>query len=100
MLKMTKEMEIKGKESELKTLKTTLTDLASDKEGLSGELSAVLEYLDKLKPQCETKAPSYAERKAARDQEIEGLKVALDTLSAPAALLQTGNHLRRSRAAQ
>merc|ERR1719161_1003048 len=31
MLKMTKEMEIKGKQSELKTLKTSMTDLSSDK---------------------------------------------------------------------
>merc|ERR1719399_2665388 len=98
MLKMTKEMEVKGKMSEVKSLKTTLTDLSSDKEGLTGELDAVLAYLDKLKPQCETKAPSYAERKAARDAQIEGLKSALDTLSAPEALLQTGSRLRRLRA--
>merc|ERR1719240_1528841 len=71
MLKMTKEMEIKGKQSEIKSLKTTSTDLSSDKEGLTGELDAVLAYLDKLKPQCETKVPSYEERKAAREQEIE-----------------------------
>ena len=49
---MTKEMEIKGKQSEVKSLKTTSTDLSSDKEGLTGELDAVLAYLDKLKPQC------------------------------------------------
>merc|ERR1719387_3509885 len=78
MLKMTKEMEIKGKQSEVSSLKTTSTDLSSDKEGLTGELDAVLAYLDKLKPQCETKVPSYAERKAAREQEIEGLKSALE----------------------
>merc|ERR1719191_94078 len=88
MLKMTKEMEIKGKKSEVSSLKTTATDLSSDKEGLTGELDAVLAYLDKLKPQCETKVPSYEERKAAREQEIEGLKSALDIL-APS-LLQTG----------
>merc|ERR1719274_71115 len=80
MLKMTKEMEIKGKQSEIKSLKTTSTDLASDKEGLAGELDAVLAYLDKLKPQCETKVPTYEERKAAREQEIEGLKNALEIL--------------------
>merc|ERR1719316_2045592 len=105
MLKMTKEMEIKGKQSELASLKTTSTDLSSDKEGLTGELDAVLAYLDKLKPQCETKVPSYAERKAAREQEIEGLKSALEILApsflqtggdAPA-LLQTGRSLRQVR---
>merc|ERR1719258_569422 len=82
MLKMTKEMEIKGKQSEIKSLKTTSTDLSSDKEGLTGELDAVLAYLDKLKPQCETKVPTYAERKAAREAEIEGLKNGLEILSA------------------
>merc|ERR1719398_567743 len=89
MLKMTKEMEIKGKQSELKSIKSTLTDLSEDKTGLTGELDAVLAYLDKLKPQCEVKVPSYEERKAAREQEIEGLKEALDILAAPA-LLQRG----------
>merc|ERR1719408_897070 len=71
MLKATKTMEIKGKSSEMASLKTTSADLSTDKESLTGELDAVLAYLDKLKPQCETKVPTYAERKAAREQEIE-----------------------------
>merc|ERR1719478_776661 len=95
MLKTTKEMEIKGKQSELKSLKVTMTDLSEDKTGLTGELDAVLAYLDKLKPQCEVKVPSYEERKAAREQEIEGLKNALDILEGGVpALLQTGARLR------
>jgi len=90
MLKVTKEMEIKGKESEVKSLKTTISDNSEDKAGLSDELDAVLAYLDKLKPQCETKVPSYAEIKAKREAEIQGLKEALDILSAgPPAFLQT-----------
>jgi len=80
MLKATKTMEIKGKQSEMASLKTSIGDLSSDKEGLTGELGAVLAYLDKLKPQCETKVPSYAERKAAREAEIEGLKNGLEIL--------------------
>merc|ERR1719281_1524703 len=56
-LKMTKEMEIKGKQSELKSLKTTAVDLTEDKTGLTGELDAVVAYLDKLKPQCEVHVP-------------------------------------------
>merc|ERR1719375_2955743 len=82
MLKATKSMEIKGKQSEIASLKTTSSDLGTDKEGLTSELDAVLAYLDKLKPQCEVKVPTYAERKAAREQEIEGLKSALDILGA------------------
>jgi chromosome segregation ATPase len=90
LLKVTKEMEIKGKESEVKSLKTTISDNSEDKAGLSDELDAVLAYLDKLKPQCETKVPSYAEIKAKREAEIQGLKEALDILSAgPPAFFQT-----------
>jgi len=80
MLKATKSMEIKGKQSELASLKVSISDLSEDKEGLTSELDAVLAYLDKLKPQCETKVPTYAERKAAREEEIEGLKNALQIL--------------------
>merc|ERR1719446_1395831 len=93
MLKATKTMEIKGKQSEVASLKTTMSDLGTDKESLTGELDAVLAYLDKLKPQCEVKVPSYEESKAAREQEIEGLKNALDILAEPA-LMQTGGFLQ------
>jgi len=77
----TKEMEVKGKESELKSLRTSLSNYAGDKEGLDSELQAVLEYLDELKPKCETKVPSYAEIKAKREKEIDGLKEGLNILS-------------------
>merc|ERR1719261_537919 len=91
--KLTKSMEIKGKQSEVSSLKTTVSDLGSDKESITAELDAVLAYLDKLKPQCEVKVPSYEERKAAREQEIEGLKNGLEILAEPA-LLQTGGFVQ------
>merc|ERR1719460_3299637 len=56
--------EAKGKESETKTLEMNLLNYKEDKESETKTLDAVLEYLDKLKPQCETKVMSYAERKA------------------------------------
>jgi len=96
--KVTKEAERKGKESEIKSLKTALANGNEDKDGISTELDAVLQYLDELKPQCETKAPSYAELKAKREQEIEGLKDALEILASDVALVQTGRHLRRGHA--
>jgi len=77
-----KEVELKGKQSEVNSVKVGLADSSSDKAGLSTELDAVLQYLDELKPQCETKVESYAERKAAREAEIEGLKEALTILGA------------------
>jgi len=80
-LRAVKEVEIKGKESETKSLKTSLADYNEDKEGVSAELQAVVDYLAELKPKCEAEAPpSYAEKKAARDAEIQGLKEALQIL--------------------
>merc|ERR1719163_2072290 len=74
--------EVKGKESETKTLEMNLLNYKEDKETTGKELDAVLEYLDKLKPQCETKVMSCAERKARREADIAGLKEALAILSA------------------
>merc|ERR1719316_1623073 len=72
--------EAKGKENEVKSLEMSLTNYKEDHASTSKELSAVLDYLEKLKPQCETKVMTYAERKAAREAEIEGLKEALTIL--------------------
>lgn len=81
LAKATKETDVKAKESELKTLKTTVATYSEDKTTLSAELEAVMQYISELQPQCETKAPTYAETKAKREAEIEGLKSALKTLS-------------------
>jgi chromosome segregation ATPase len=72
--------EAKGKASEVKSLEMSLTNYKEDHASTSKELAAVLDYLEKLKPQCETKVMSYAERKAAREAEIAGLKEALAIL--------------------
>merc|ERR1719178_254534 len=74
--------EVKGKENEVKRVEMSLINYKEDHASTSKELDAVLAYLDKLKPQCETKVMSYAERKARREEEINGLKEALEILSA------------------
>jgi len=78
--KAIKEAQVNAKKSEVKSLNAALRNYGEDKEGTSTELDAVLSYLGELKPKCETKAPSYAEQKAAREQEIDGLKEALKLL--------------------
>merc|ERR1719316_533370 len=78
--KATKEADAKGKESEIKSLTVQVSHSKEDHASTSSELDAVNAYLEKLKPQCEEKAMSYEERKAARDAEIEGLKEALSIL--------------------
>merc|ERR1719388_84373 len=79
VMKATKFAEIKGKESEIKGPKKKLDELLQDKSGVNSELGAVNEYLDQLKPQC-SKGESYADKKARREQEIAGLKDALNIL--------------------
>jgi len=87
VLKASKEADAKGKASEVKQLEVALGNFQDDKASTGSELDAVLTYLDKLKPQCSAKVESYAERKAAREQEISGLKDALAILS-PQSFLQ------------
>merc|ERR1719316_2567368 len=96
--KASKETEAKGKGSEIKTLKVQLEHSKEDYESVSKELDAVNAYLDKLKPECESKAMSYEERKAAREAEIAGLKEALTILEGKGlALAQTGRSLRQAK---
>jgi hypothetical protein len=86
--KAEKTADVEGKENEMKALEVAVGNYKENKATTTQELDAVLTYLDKLKPQCETKAMSYAERKAKRDAEISGLKEALTLLSGEA-LVQT-----------
>jgi hypothetical protein len=84
--KATKTGAVKAKSSEVKQVEVALGNYKENKGTSMEELDAVLAYLDKLKPQCETKVMSYADRKAKREQEISGLKEALTILSGEALL--------------
>jgi len=93
--KVTKETEIKGALSEIKSLDVALKNHKEDYDMTSKELTAVMEYLDKLKPQCEAKAMTYGEKKARREAEIDGLKQALSILEGGALLQKSIKlHLR------
>lgn len=95
--KAAKMAEVKGKESEIKTLSVQVENYKEDRSSVQEELDAVLTYLDKLKPQCEVKAMSYEEKVAKREAEIEGLKEALGIMEGQdiPALVQVKAHLRR-----
>jgi len=94
--KASKAAAAKGKQSEIKMLSSSIEDTSDDHAEVSKELEAVNAYIEKLKPECESKAMSAGERIAARKAEIEGLKEALSILSgAGAAFLQTGLRVRR-----
>jgi uncharacterized protein YukE len=80
----------KGKQAEKGRLDNLISETKLDAKDASDELDAVLEYLDKLKGSCETKAPSFEERQARRKQEMEGLQNALAILEGKAiAFLET-----------
>merc|ERR1719379_2517932 len=96
--KATKTGDVKAKTSEVKQLEVALGNYKENKATTTEELDAVLAYLDKLKPQCETKVMSYADKKAKREQEIAGLKEALTILSGEA-FLQVKATLRGARRA-
>jgi len=93
--KVTKETSVKGKTQEIGQLEQAISDNGSDRDGTQEELSAVMEYLDKLRPQCTTQPESYEERKKRREHEIEGLKQAMDILENETAFIQEGTFLRR-----
>merc|ERR1719392_150285 len=92
--KTTKEQDVKYKTSEAKALDKATAEHTSDKDALSEELTAVLEYKEKLDKQCTYAPDSYEERKKRREAEIAGLKEALKYLEG-AAFAQTGRRLHR-----
>jgi len=90
--KAAKSAEVKGSLSEIKSLDVALKNHKEDLDMTNKELSAVMEYLEKLKPQCESKVMSYAEKKSRREAEISGLKEALTILEGDAVLMQKSVH--------
>merc|ERR1712032_470301 len=86
--KTTMSQDAKYKSQEATSLDKEVSELSSDKQTTSTELSAVLEYYAKLKDRCVAKPESYADRKARREAEIAGLKEALDVLENETAFVQ------------
>jgi len=76
----TKEAEIKGAESQIKSLSVALHDGGEDLKMVNKEKGAIEDYIAKLKPQCEGRVVPYEERKAKREAEISGLKEGLAIL--------------------
>jgi len=92
----TKKTSVEGKLQESQRLEQKISGATSDRDGVQEELSAVLEYLEKLRPQCVAEPESYEERKKRREHEIEGLKDALTILENETAFTQSFLAVRRS----
>merc|ERR550537_153344 len=94
--KTLKDQDVKYKTAEYKALDKEITTLTSDRDTKDAELSAVLEYYEKVKDRCIAKAETYEERKERREAEIAGLKQALEVLESDTAFVQ---RKRRGRSA-
>merc|ERR1719443_34643 len=94
-----KKMEIKTSESQIMSLTEAAGDYTIDKTEQTKAMDAILAYAEKLKPTCENRVVPYAERKAKREAEIEGLKEAfqilVDTADSMGGFLQTHSHPNR-----
>merc|ERR1719313_1973155 len=64
----------------IKETKAYIEETKEDLETSHTELSAIMEYWEKLQPQCVAKPEPYEERKKRREKEIAGLKEALTIL--------------------
>jgi chromosome segregation ATPase len=77
-----KEQDVKYKTLESTRIDSDLRDLNSDKEGLQTELSAIVEFNTGLEKDCTEPQISFEEKQAKRQEEINGLKGALEALQA------------------
>jgi len=98
--KATKEQDVKYKGQEAAALDKSAAELAEDRTTVQTELDAVMEYFKEIKEECVAKAPTYEEEKAARENEISGLKEALTILENDAALIQKKSSHRTLRGVQ
>merc|ERR1712190_585225 len=90
--KTLKDQDVKYKSAEATGLDKSISDMTADRETANTELSAVMEYYGKVKDRCIAKPETYAQRKARREAEIQGLKEALSILEDETALVQRKRH--------
>lgn len=86
--KATKTADVKYKNKEATSLDKSISEATSDRSTEQVELDSSIEYLQKLNDQCVQMPMSYAERARRRQEEINGLKEALQLLS-PSSFVQT-----------
>jgi hypothetical protein len=92
-----KEAEVKYKGMDAKETKAYLETTKADLQTAQAELGAILEYWEKLQPECVAKPEPYEERVKRREKEIAGLKEALEILAAESESAPAFLAVRRSR---
>jgi chromosome segregation ATPase len=86
--KTLKIQDVKYKTQEFMGLDKAVSELSSDRDSANSELSAVMEYYGQVKERCIAKPETYEARQAKRQDEIKGLKEALQILEDETAFVQ------------
>merc|ERR1719433_806451 len=86
--KTLKDQDVKYNTQEFQTLDKEIAELSGDRDTTNSEMSAVLDYYEKIKDRCIAKPEAYETRKARREAEIQGLKEALAILQDETAFVQ------------
>jgi len=86
--KTTQVQDVKYKTQEFIALDKEIAQWKSDRKSTNSELDAVNDYYAKVKDKCIAKPETYEERKKRRDNEIAGLKEALNILENQVAFAQ------------
>merc|ERR1719456_158478 len=79
--KAVKETDVKHKTTAKQDTESALQEAKKDLAGTHEELTAAMDYYEKLKPSCVDQGVSYEDRVARRKEEIESLQEALKILS-------------------
>merc|ERR1719235_1823496 len=90
-----KQQDVKYKTQEAAGLDKSVSELSTDLEAVTDELTAVLKGLEKLEEMCDEKVEPYAEKKARRESEIAGLKEALTILEGQSLIQKSAKHALR-----
>jgi len=88
------ERDVTYKTKEYTSLDKSLSELSSDRDSAQTELDAVLEYTKSVRGACEIKPETFDERKGRREDEIAGLKEALQILEGESVFLEKSSVLR------
>jgi len=92
-----KRKDIEGKKREIAEVEHQVSEERDDRDQEQAEANAVDEYIAKLRSKCVAKGDPYEERQHRRQQEMDGLRNALDVLEGDAlALTQVRRYLRRA----
>ena len=68
--------------------------MSTDQESQQTEMGALLDFIKGLEAECLVTPESFAEKKAKKLQEIDGLKQALEAISTPSFMQRKARALR------